>query len=313
MSKRRFVFGTRGSALALWQTQFVIERLLALTPDLHIEVKTIKTRGDLVRDRALSQVGGKGLFVKEIETALLAGEIDLAVHSLKDMPTMLPEGLTLGALVERASPHDALIARIRETTLASLPPGARVGTSSLRRRAQLLAARPDLQVLDLRGNVETRLGKLQAGEYDAVVLAASGLIRLGYGDVISEILPFEVMLPAVGQGALAVESRADDDATRELIAPLDHHPTRQATEAERAFLQCLEGGCQAPIGAYAEVRDSQFHLRGLIASLDGTCVVRDEIHGPATEAARWGIELANRMLASGGGVVLEEIRHGLGS
>jgi hydroxymethylbilane synthase len=242
MSQHTLIVGTRGSALALWQTKQVGQRLGAIHPELDVVVKTIQTRGDVVRDRALSQVGGKGLFVKEIEQALLAGEIDLAVHSLKDMPTEQPDSLALGAILERADPRDALVVRDGGDGLSGLASGARVGTSSLRRRAQLLAVRPDLEVLDLRGNVDTRLRKLGEGRYEAVVLAAAGLARLGHAEAITQFLPVETMLPAVGQGALCIEVRSDDKATRGLISMLDHMPTRQATEAERAFLHRLEGG-----------------------------------------------------------------------
>lgn len=310
MLKHKLVVGTRGSALALWQAEYVVKRLKGFVPDLDAETKEIKTHGDQVRDRALSQVGGRGLFVKEIENALLAGEIHLAVHSLKDMPTELPNGLALGAILERADPRDALVVRQKEGSLATMRQGARVGTSSLRRRAQLLAARPDLQVVDLRGNVDTRLRKLRAGEYDAVVLAAAGLIRLGHADAISEYLPADLMLPAVGQGALCVEVRAADEATQALVTLLDHSPTRQVALAERAFLRRLEGGCQVPIGAYAEVNSDQLYLRGLVASLDGARLVRDKVRGPATEAVRLGTELAERILASGGEAILEEAQRG---
>ncbi len=310
MLSGRVVIGTRGSTLALWQTQYVVERLRDASPELDVQVETIQTRGDLVRDRALSQVGGKGLFVKEIENALSSGEIDLAVHSLKDMPTEQPQGLTLGAILERADPRDALVVRGGKGDLGSLPPRARVGTSSLRRRAQLLAARPDLQVLDLRGNVDTRLRKLREGQYDAVVLAVAGLVRLGHSDAIGQSLPVELMLPAVGQGALCVEVRADDAATGDLIASLDHPATRQAAAAERAFLRRLEGGCQVPIGAYAEVRDNRLHLQGLIAALDGSRLVRDEVRGPAAGAAGMGSDLAERLLAAGGEAILEGVRRG---
>jgi hydroxymethylbilane synthase len=310
MLKQRLVVGTRGSVLALWQAEHVIQKLKGLAPGLAVEIREIKTQGDLVRNRALSRVGGKGLFVKEIEEALLSGEIDLAVHSLKDMPTALPTGLTLGAILERRDPRDVLVFQQREGCLAALPRGARVGTSSLRRQSQLLAARPDLRVVDLRGNVDTRLRKLRDGAYDAVVLAAAGLIRLGHADAIGEYLPLDLMLPAVGQGALCLEFRSDDEATQALVASLDHLPTRQATQSERAFLRRLEGGCQVPIGAYAEVSGDQLCLRGVVASLDGTQLVRDEAYGLATEAVNLGTKLANRVLAAGGDAILEEVRCG---
>ena len=308
MFKQKLLVGTRGSALALWQTEHVIQRLKTAAPAMAIEVKMITTEGDMKRDRPLSKIGGKGLFVKEIEQALLAGEIDLAVHSLKDMPTEQPQGLTIGAVLERGDPRDALVTQEAGGRLSTLAAGARVGTSSLRRRAQLLAARPDLQVLDLRGNVDTRLRKMRAGEYDAVVLAAAGLIRLGHADAIGQILPVDTMLPAVGQGALCVEVRAGDDATSAMIAALDHPSTRQATQVERAFLHRLEGGCQVPVGAYAKVSADQIHLRGLVVSLDGTRIVRDEIRGPAAADGELGTELAERLLAVGADAILEEIR-----
>jgi hydroxymethylbilane synthase len=310
MPEQELIVGTRGSALALWQTYHVVERLRAGIPGLGVEIRTIQTQGDLVRDRALSQVGGKGLFVKEIESALSSGEIDLAVHSLKDMPTEQPQGLALGAILERADPRDALIVRGGKGNLNGLPPGARVGTSSLRRRAQLLAARPDLQVLDLRGNVDTRLRKLDEGQYDAIVLAFAGLVRLGHGGAASQILPVDLMLPAVGQGALCVEVRAGDAATQGLVSALDHLPTRRAAEAERAFLRRLEGGCQVPIGAFGQVQGSQLALRGLVASLDGSRLVRDGMRGPAEQADRLGTELAERLLAAGGEELLAEARRG---
>lgn len=310
MRKEKLVVGTRGSTLALWQTKHVVELLQAIHPGLEVSSEIIQTRGDLVRDRALSEVGGKGLFVKEIEQALLSGAVDLAVHSLKDMPTEQPEGLVLGAILERADPRDALVVRGGEGSLDTLPQGARVGTSSLRRRAQLLAARPDLQVRDLRGNVDTRLRKLREGQYDAVVLAVAGLVRLGHAEAIDQMLPIDLMLPAVGQGALCVEVRADDETTSRLISPLDHAPTRWATEAERSLLGWLEGGCQVPIGAYAEVDTGQIHLRGMVAALDGTRLVRDEGRGPAAEPTQLGKAVAERLLLAGGDEILEEVRRG---
>lgn len=308
MSTQTIVVGTRGSALALWQTRHVVERLQATRPDLEFHVEIIQTRGDLVRDRALSEVGGKGLFVKEIENALLSGAIDLAVHSLKDMPTGQPQGLSLGAILERADPRDALVVRGGRGALDSLPLGARLGTSSLRRRAQLLAARPDLQVLDLRGNVDTRLRKLNEGQYDAIVLAAAGLERLGHALAISQMLPVDLVLPAVGQGALCIEVREDDKGTQSLISPLDHPPTRWATEAERAFLRRLEGGCQVPIGALAQVEGDRISLRGLIGRPDGTRIVCDQVSGSVVGATRWAMDLAERLLAAGGQEILREVR-----
>jgi hydroxymethylbilane synthase len=307
VTHQKLVVGTRGSALALWQTDHVVERLQSVAPGLQVEVKTIKTLGDEVRDRALAQVGGKGLFVKEIEAALLAEEIDLAVHSLKDMPTRLPEALSLAAILERADPRDALVAADGVADLDDLPRGARVGTSSLRRQAQLLALRPDLRVVDVRGNVDTRLRKLREGQSDALILAAAGLIRLGRAEAIGQILPVDRMLPAVGQGALCVEVRTADERTQSLVSRLDHLATRQATDAERAFLRRLEGGCQVPIGAYAEVSDGHLHLRGLVASLDGSRLLRDEIRGPAEEAVCLGVELADQLLAAGAAALLQEI------
>lgn len=308
MSKDTLTIGTRGSALALWQARHIMERLQAGNPHLRLQLSTIKTHGDLVRDRALSQVGGRGLFVKEIENALLDREINLAVHSLKDMPTELPGELMLGAILERADARDALVFRGGQKDLSELPRGSRVGTSSLRRRAQLLSERADLEILDLRGNVDTRLRKLYAGEYDAVVLAAAGLNRLGHVEAIGQCLPVEVMLPAVGQGALCVEVRADDEMVRTLLAPLDHLPTHQAATAERAFLHRLEGGCQIPIAGYGQVSGNQLRLRGLVASPDGSRVVKDELSGPPDVAVRLGTDLAEQVLDAGGREILEEIR-----
>ncbi len=277
-------------------------------PDLDIGVRVIQTQGDVVRDRALSRVGGKGLFVKEIEEALLSGEIDLAVHSLKDVPTDQPEGLILGAILERGDPRDALVLRNGMGGLSSLSAGARMGTSSLRRRAQLLAARPDLQVVDLRGNVDTRLRRLREGKYDAVVLAAAGLIRLGKAEAISQVLPVGLMLPAAGQGALCVEIRLDDETTARVIGLLDHPATRWATQAERALLQRLGGGCQVPVGAYGEVDGTRLHLRGLVATVDASQLLRSEMHGLAADAALLGTTLAERLLSEGGEAILKEMR-----
>jgi hydroxymethylbilane synthase len=315
LPRQKLVIGTRGSSLALWQAEHVAQKLGAVAPNLDIEAKKIKTQGDLVRDRPLSRVGGKGFFVKELENALLSGEADLAVHSLKDVPIELPDGLALGAILERTDPHDALVVRDGGGDLSALPRGARVGTSSLRRRAQLLAVRPDLEVADLRGNVDTRLRKLRAGEYDAVVLAAAGLVRLGLEEHIAQRLPFDVMLPAPAQGALAVEYRADDEAILELLRPIHHQPTWAAVTAERAFLSGLGGGCSVPVAAYAvqdAVKGPTLRLHGLVASLDGRQVVRVVGEGSPQEPERLGRRLAQETLAGGASAILEEISWGTG-
>src|SRR5512139_2045784 len=274
--------GTRGSALARWQTAWVSARLKAAWPELTCTLKLFQTSGDKILDKPLPEIGGKGLFTEELEDALRSGEIDLAVHSLKDLPIEDAPGLVLGAIGEREEARDVLISR-QYRALTSLPQGACVGTSSLRRSAQLLATRPDLQIRPLRGNVDTRIRKaLQnsngAGEYAAIVLAAAGVLRLGLGSHIVEYLSFEIMLPAPGQGALAMQCRADDEATRTLLQPIDHAPTRSAVTAERAFLAGLGGGCSAPIAAYAHSADSgqqsAISLTGLVASTDGRHVIR---------------------------------------
>ena len=297
--------GSRGSDLALWQTRWVIARLQQAYPDIEFRIQCITTRGDVVRDRALSQVGGKGLFVKEIEAALLAGEIDLAVHSLKDMPTELPEDLAIGAVTAREDPRDVLVSRLG-LKLAELPPGARVGTGSLRRAAQLRASRPDLRIVDLRGNVDTRLRKAATEEYDAVVLAAAGLIRLGYSDRITEYLSPRVMLPAGGQGALCVEVRTGDEATRTMVSIVHDPLTEAAVTAERAFLARLEGGCQVPIATYGIVNDDELWLRGLVASPDGSRLLRNEIRGSWTEPMTLAQALAEEMLAQGADEICRE-------
>lgn len=311
MSTRQLVIGTRGSALALWQTEYVAAKLRSIEPGTELCVKKIKTQGDRVRNRALSQLQGRGFFVKEIESALLEEKVDLAVHSLKDVPTKLTGGLVLGAILERADPRDALLLRAGTGDLHTLHTGARVGTSSLRRRAQLLATRPDLDVADLRGNVDTRLRKLRAGEYDAVVLAVAGLIRLGLNERISQCLPFDLMLPAPAQGALAVECRAEDAATLGLLQSLHHPPTWAAVTAERAFLQGLSSGCSAPVAAYAlqDARDGENTLRltGLVASLDGQQVVRVTGEGSPVEPDRLGFRLAQEALNKGASGILEAI------
>lgn len=292
---RSVIVGSRASALALAQTRLVVATLEELHPGIAFEIQRITTRGDRVLHRPLSKVGGKGLFVRELEEVLLAGQIDLAVHSLKDLPTEQPAGLLIAAVPQRADPRDALVTRDGHR-LADLPPGARVGTSSLRRMAQLRALRPDLEILDIRGNVDTRLRKLDEGRYDAIILAAAGLARLGLSERVAEFLDPETMLPAPGQGALAVEARVDDPATRALVEPLDHHPTRLAVEAERAFLRRLGGGCQVPMAAHAWLDGDSLRLRGMVADVDGSNVIYAVLRGPASRAADVGVALAEEIL-----------------
>ena len=304
MSSKPLVIATRRSALALWQAEHVAERLRAAT-GRQVELLKLVTTGDKILDVPLARVGGKGLFVKEIEEALLDGRADLAVHSLKDVPTIFPPGLVLGAITEREDPRDALCAP-RHGTLDALPRGARVGTSSLRRRAQLLASRPDLEIVDVRGNVQTRLSKTE-GDVDAVVLAYAGLKRLGLGDRATEILPTERSLPAIGQGALAIEIR---DGDREMIAAmeaLEDPATRAAVTAERALLATLEGGCQVPIAGHATVEGDRVRLQGLVASLDGSEVLRVVEEGAVGDAHDLGVRAARRLEDLGARKILDAI------
>jgi hydroxymethylbilane synthase len=273
MAKTTLVLGTRTSRLALWQTRHVIDRLQAAWPELVCQERHFMTKGDVTLDRPLPEIGGKGLFTAELEQALHRGEIDAAVHSLKDLPVEESGGLIIGAIPGRADVRDVLVAR-NGWTLATLPPGAVVGTSSTRRQAQLLAARPDLTIRPIRGNVETRINKVMAGEYEATVLASAGLQRLGLLEVVSEWLPLTVMLPAPGQAALAVQCRADDGETIALLAAIDDPAARAATDSERAFLAALGGGCAAPIAAYAFLADGRITMEGLVASADGRRVIR---------------------------------------
>lgn len=298
--------GTRQSLLALWQSNHIAACLRKQYPDCEVVLKKIVTKGDRILDVPLAQIGGKGLFTKEIEEDLLSGEVDLAVHSLKDMPTVLPEGLCLTAITERANVGDAFVSN-KYNSFAELPLGAVVGTSSLRRKAQLLAARPDLTIRDLRGNVDTRLRKLDEGLYDAIILAAAGLERLGHGDRIKAVIPSSVCLPAVGQGALAIECRTNDAEVRQMLDFLNDAPTVYATNAERAFLGLLEGGCQVPIGVHADVEGDKIKIEAIIAALDGSTVLRDTIEGAATDAVALGQELGKKMLANGGQEILAAI------
>jgi hydroxymethylbilane synthase len=304
--------GTRRSQLALWQTHHVRDRLHAAYHDLTIELVRMTTTGDRVLDKPLPEIGGKGLFTQELEHALSAGEIDLAVHSLKDLPTEMPPAFTLGAILARANPFDALVSRARYT-LATLPPQATIGTSSLRRRAQLHAYRADLRTEILRGNVDTRLRKAHDpdGPYDAIILAVAGLERLGRQDAISDVLDRHVMLPAPGQGAVAVQCRADDDHTRTLLAVLDDRETRIAVTAERAFLQRLDAGCRLPVAAFATLADGRLKLTGRVSGLDGTRTIT--VHGDAQagDAFALGVRLAEEALLQGAAALLAEIRGGL--
>jgi hydroxymethylbilane synthase len=295
---------TRRSALAKWQANHVAGLLRAREPGLEVRLHELVTKGDKILDVALARVGGKGLFVKEIEDALLARDAEIAVHSMKDLPAVLADGLQLGAVPEREDPRDALCSP-RWKTLQALPNGARVGTSSLRRGAQLKALRPDLRIEMVRGNVETRLRKASEG-LDAVVLAYAGLRRLGLAEHATQVFAPEEMLPAVAQGALALEARADDPATLARLAPLDHADTRVRVEAERGLLRRLEGGCQVPIAAHATVAAGRVTLRALVASLDGARAVRGETSGPAAEARALGEALGGELLARGAADILRE-------
>ncbi len=298
--------GTRGSPLAVWQAEWVRSRLHALYPQYETELVKIKTTGDKILDVPLAQVGGKGLFVKEIETALLEARVDLAVHSMKDMPAEIPQGLCIGAMPERENPLDVLISR-NGHSIKDLPKGARLGSSSLRRGAQVRHVRPDITVHPLRGNLDTRIRKLETEGLDAIIVAAAGVKRLGLKACITEYLSEAIMLPAIGQGALAIETRDDDDSTLRLIAPLDHRETRLAVESERAFLARLEGGCQVPIAGRAKIVGDELELTGLVAEVDGSVLLRETIRGRVDQSEKLGGELANRLLKKGGRKILENV------
>ena len=294
---------TRGSPLALWQAEHVAARLQALHPQLEVSLLTMKTRGDKLLDAPLAKVGGKGLFVKELEVGLLDGRADLAVHSLKDVPVQFPDGLELALVMEREDPRDAFVSN-HYSNLDAMPEGTLVGTSSLRRQTQIREAFPALRVDWLRGNVNTRLGKLDAGEYDAIILAASGLQRLGFSERISAALAPEQCLPAIGQGVLGIEIRSDDDDLRALIAPLAHAETTLRITAERALNQTLNGGCQGPIAGYAVLEQDQLYLRGLVGEPDGSKILRAEIRGHSSAAHELGVQLAQQLLAKGADRIL---------
>jgi hydroxymethylbilane synthase len=310
---RTLRIGTRGSDLALWQAHHVatlLSRLGGADGNLQIQIVEIRTEGDHVLDRPLSEVPGKAFFTKEIEEALAAGHVDLAVHSLKDLPTELPDGLALAAVLEREDPRDVWLAKggSAGAGFAALPAGGRVGTSSLRRRALLARYRPDLELVDLRGNVPTRVRRVEEGKYDAIILAAAGVKRLGLERHITQYLPLDRFLPAVAQGAVAVEIRAHDEATRDWVRRLDHPPTHLTTAAERALLAALQGGCQVPVGALATLAGEQLTLAAEVVALDGGRFVSGRKSGPATRPEELGRALAEELVAGGAAEILAQIR-----
>ncbi|ART82516.1 hydroxymethylbilane synthase [Oceanisphaera profunda] len=306
MANRTIRIATRKSLLALWQAHFVKEQLEALHPHITVELVPMTTKGDVLLDTPLAKIGGKGLFIKELEQAMLEGRADIAVHSMKDVPVEFPEGLGLTVICEREDPRDAFVSN-NYTHLEQLPAGAVVGTASLRRECQIRARYPHLEIKVLRGNVQTRLRKLDDGEYDAIILAAAGLKRLELEDRIAGLMSPEDSLPANGQGAVGIECRVDDAELLALLAPLDHYESRLRVEAERAMNKGLMGGCQVPIGAYAELQGDQLWLRGLVGRPDGSEVIYEEMTGPATQGKEMGAEMAKRLLARGADKILAEV------
>jgi hydroxymethylbilane synthase len=306
MAKKKVTIATRGSKLALWQAEWVRAELIKLNPSLEVELLKIKTTGDKITDVPLAQVGGKGLFVKEIEEAMLRGEADLAVHSMKDVPTDLPAGLHLGAILVREDPRDAFISR-KAASFKGLPEGATIGTSSLRRSSQLKALRPDLRIVSLRGNLDTRLRKLDEGQFDAIILASAGVKRLGFQGRITEVLETEVSLPAIGQGAVGIECRVEDAFINGLIRPLDHEETSICVRAERAFLKKLEGGCQVPIAAHARLGGGKLRMEGLVGSVSGDRIIKGRGEGSPSEPEALGIRVAEDLLRRGAHRILSEV------
>ncbi len=310
--KTKIIIGTRGSALALWQAEWVKASLEKLSSGVQIELNKIKTTGDKILDVPLAKVGGKGLFVKEIEEALLEGRADIAVHSMKDVPTEFPPGLHLAVICEREDPRDAFISAIKDgqfrvKSFNDLPRGARIGTSSLRRSSQLLNKRPDLKIEQLRGNLNTRLRKLDEGLFDAIILAVAGVKRLGWQDRITEILPPEISLPAIGQGAVGIETRIDDKVINSLISELNHSETSICVRAERSVLERLEGGCQVPIAAHARLLNGIITIDGLVGSVTGDRIVKSSIEGNPDNAESLGLRLAENLLAMGAKEILDEV------
>ncbi len=304
--KKTLRIATRKSPLAMWQAEFVKAKLEEAHPGLEVKLLPMSTKGDKILDVPLAKIGGKGLFTKELEDRMMDGDADIAVHSMKDVPMELPEGFALGAVLERHSPTDAFVSNTY-TSFDELPQGAILGTSSLRRKAQLMALRPDLDVRDLRGNVGTRLGKLDAGDYDAIVLATSGLQRLGLDERIKHEIAPEICLPAVTQGTLGIEYFAKDEETLALIQVLNHKETEIRTTAERAMNHRLEGGCQVPIGVFAELQEDQLRLRGLVGSIDGSTILKAEMNGSVSDAKKLGVELAEELLEQGAKQILQEV------
>lgn len=304
---RPIIIGSRGSDLALWQANYIKKSLETLLPESRFEIKIIRTTGDQLQDIALSKIGDKGLFTRQIENELLNGVIDLAVHSLKDLQTVQPDGLMIGAVCRRELPNDVLVSR-EFSSIDDLPLGASVATGSLRRRSQLLNLRPDLSIIEIRGNVPTRLNKYLDSNLEGMILAYAGLHRLELKGDISHVIPASTMLPAVGQGAVAVEVRADDDRTRDMVSQLDHEKTRICASAERAFLKRLEGGCQVPIGALGLIENERLQLEGMVSSLDGSTMFRESVSGELSEAESLGRGLAETLISRGADTLLDEAR-----
>ncbi len=306
MSDQTIRIATRKSPLAMWQAEHVTAELKKAHPGLKVEILGMSTQGDKILDTPLAKIGGKGLFVKELEVAMLDGRADIAVHSMKDVPVELPDGLHLSTILEREDPRDAFVSNTYKT-FDDLPKGARVGTSSLRRQCQLVQSRPDLQILPLRGNVNTRLRKLDEGEYDAIILAAAGLKRLGFHDRITAEISAEISLPAIGQGAVGIECRIDDTRINELLTPLHHIETAYCVRAERAMNNRLEGGCQVPIAGFAMLENNELWLRGLVGKVDGSEIIRGESKGRPDEAEKMGFGLADLLLEQGADLILKEL------
>jgi len=304
---REFRIGTRESRLALWQARWVAAELNELCPGIKTTLVKIKTKGDNILDTALSKIGDKGLFTKELEAALIKGDIDMAVHSMKDLPAKLPPGLFIAAICKREYPGDVLISR-KGLSLAQLPAGALIGTSSLRRIVQVRGFRPDLQAASVRGNLNTRMRKLDEGRFDALLLAYAGIVRLGYNNRITELVPLKIMLPAAGQGSVGVEAREDDAELLAVLSKLDDQPARKAVIAERSLLNRLEGGCQVPIGTLAWVDGEEIVLEAVVADLDGKKTVRRSMAGHSDDPAGLGARLAKKMIADGAGEILDKVR-----